>query len=137
MTRPKDNNKRRVILDLSYPKGNSLNDYVDRDLFDGSPFKLKFPSIDDITQYIATLNDPLVAKIDVSRAFRNLRIDPADTLKLGFQWRGKFYVDGYLAFGFLHGSASYQLVSDFIAWRMNELGFTIFPYLELPLWPSG
>ena len=35
LTRPKDVDKRRVILNLSYPKGKSLNDHVDKHNFDG------------------------------------------------------------------------------------------------------
>ena len=41
MTHPKEKKRRRVILDLSYPKGNSLNDHVPKDLFDGTLFVLK------------------------------------------------------------------------------------------------
>ena len=36
LTRPKDNNsKRRAILDLSFPPGQSVNDLVDKQRFDG------------------------------------------------------------------------------------------------------
>ena len=35
LTRPKDGDKRRVIMDLSYPKGNAVNDFVNKDAFDG------------------------------------------------------------------------------------------------------
>ena len=42
MTRPKDVDKRRIILDLSYPRGTSLNDHVDRDKFDQKNFALNF-----------------------------------------------------------------------------------------------
>ena len=46
LTRPKDNNERRVILDLSFPKGNLLNDQVSKNLFDGTEFQLKLPLVD-------------------------------------------------------------------------------------------
>ena len=36
LTRPKDIDKRRVILDFSYPQGSSLNDQVDKLAFDNS-----------------------------------------------------------------------------------------------------
>ena len=52
LTRPKDGNKRRVILYLSYPYGESVNDQVDRHHFDGSKFTLRFPTIDDIVSEI-------------------------------------------------------------------------------------
>ena len=52
LTRPKDTDKRRVILNLSHPYSHSVNDHVHKNAFDSSPFMLKFPSIDDITQSI-------------------------------------------------------------------------------------
>ena len=52
MTRPKDNGSRRVILDLLYPHGHSVNSHVDKNKFDQSFFVLKFPSIDHITEDI-------------------------------------------------------------------------------------
>ena len=44
LTRPKDTDKRRVILDLSFPPGQSVNDLVNKQRFDGCKFTLKFPS---------------------------------------------------------------------------------------------
>ena len=49
LTRPKDVNKRRTILNLSHPYGQSVNDHVDKDKFDSATSSLKFPSIDNIT----------------------------------------------------------------------------------------
>ena len=130
MTRPKDGNKRRVILDLSYPKGSSLNTFVDSATFDQVHFRLKFPSIDQITTYINTLHNPRIAKVDISRAFRHLKIDPADALKLGLFWNNSYYIDANCPFGFVHGSAAFQMVSDLVAHAMKVKGFTIFPYLD-------
>ena len=52
LTRPKDNDKRRVIFNLSHPKGASVNDNVTRDTFDGALFALKLPTIDTIVDKI-------------------------------------------------------------------------------------
>ena len=88
LTRPKDGDKCWVILNLSYPKGNSVNDHVDKQHFDHNKFILIFPTIDDIANEIVSIGkDTLLAKIDVARAFRNLRVDPADALKLGIKWQ--------------------------------------------------
>ena len=88
MTRQKEGDSRRVILDLLYPKGNSLNDHVTKDLFDGTLFTLKLPSIDGITHdIINTENDP------VERAFRNLHVDPADSLKFGLKVNDQYFLD--------------------------------------------
>ena len=45
-------NNRCVILNLSQPYGNSVNSHVEADKFDGFPFILKFPTVDDIAHGI-------------------------------------------------------------------------------------
>ena len=131
LTRPKDHNKRRVILELSYPKGQSLNDQVDRNLFDGLAFILKFPSVDDIVQEIVTHGDDVtLAKIDVARAFRNLHVDPADALKLGIIWGSDAYIDAAVAFGWVHGSAASQRVSDAVTFILAKKGIKLFAYID-------
>ena len=83
LTRPKDIDKRRIILDLSFPHGQSLNDQVDKEQFDNSQFLLKFSSVDDIVDEICRHgNNVTIAMINMAQAFRNLRVDPADALKL-------------------------------------------------------
>ena len=68
LTRPKDTDNRRIILDLSFPKGLSLNDQVDKTRFDTSEFCLRFPSTDDIANEICKHGDDVtIAKIDVAR----------------------------------------------------------------------
>ena len=56
MTRPKHNScKRRTILDLSWPKGVSVNGGVTPDVYLDTYFKLTYPSIDHITQKLKEL----------------------------------------------------------------------------------
>ena len=94
LTRPKDGSERRVILNLSYPYGNSLNDKVNKSRLDGLQFILRFPSVDDfLAKILETPGDVYLSKIDVARAFRNLRVDPVDTLKFGIYWPGKYFID--------------------------------------------
>ena len=100
LTRPKDGDKHRVIIDLSYPKGNAVNDFVNRDAFDGTEFTLRFPTIDDIANdIIGCIDDPVRFNVDIACAFHNLCVDPADSLKFGVQWQGKLYLDIAVAFG--------------------------------------
>ena len=123
LTGPKDGNNRRVILNLSFPAGASLNDAVTRDIFDGRPFALRFPSVDDILESIrAVQGTAMLAKIDVARAFRNLRVDPVDTFKFGIKWGNKFYL--------VHGSASFQMTSDAILYIMRRHNCRIFAYID-------
>ena len=110
LTRPKDGNKRRVIVNLSYPPGQSLNDQVTRDMFD--------------------TEDPMLFKIDVSRAFRNLRADPVDAVKLGICWADKWYIDPAIAFGWASGTSAFQMVADAISFIMAKENCKIFAYVD-------
>ena len=131
MSRPKDSNKRRIILDLSYPRGNSPNDHVDRVKFDHSHFLLKFPTVDNIVHSIRnTQGFPLLFKVDVARAFRNLRVDPADGIKFGIKWQNSYYLDPVTAFGWVHGLASFQICSDAVAYIMMQKGIQIHCYID-------
>ena len=131
MSRPKEGNKRRIILDLSYPKGNCLNDHVNRKQFYNSDFCLRFPTVDNIVNSIRnTGNFSLLFKVDVARACRNLRVDPADGLKFGIKWQDSYYLDPVIAFGLVHGSASFQICSDAVAYIMKQKGFEIHCYID-------
>ena len=131
LTIPKDQGKRRIILDLSYPRGTALNDQIDRSRFDGDLFCLKFPSIDDIVQEICSHKDDVViSKIDVARAFRNLHVDPADALKLGIRWSDDVYVDVAVAFGWVHGSTAFQHVSDAVTFTMANARVKMLAYTD-------
>ena len=131
LTRPKDLDIRRVILDLSHPQGLSLNDQVDKLAFDTSKFLLQFPSIDDIVQEICNHGDNVtIAKIGVARAFRNLHVDPADAVKLGIKWHDDVFIDVSVVFKWVHGSASFQHVSDAITYIMGKAGAKMFAYID-------
>ena len=105
LTRPKDTDKCRIILDLSFPRGLSFNDQVDKNRFDVSEFWLKFLSTDDIANEICKHGDNVtVAKIDMARPFRNLRVDLADALKLGIKWKDDAFIHVSVAFGWFMGA---------------------------------
>ena len=78
VTREKPNApNRRLIIDLSWPKNNSVNAGVDKNSYLGSEFSLTFPTIDDITKELVGPGCHIY-KVDISRAFRHLKIDPLD-----------------------------------------------------------
>ena len=99
MTREKqDSNKRRVIVDLSYPEGHAVNTGVAKDKYLDSKFTLSLPSIDVITNKVKKLGRGcLLYKIDISRAFRHLTIDPRDYDLLGLK-TDSYFLDLNLAF---------------------------------------
>ena len=81
---PKGNTvKWRLIVDLSHPRGHSVNDGIPKSLC-----SLKYVTIHEAIQGILQLGwGALLAKIDIKSAFRLLPIHPADGHMLGMQWR--------------------------------------------------
>ena len=109
LTRPKDNNKRGVILNLCHPLGHSINDEVDRLRFDNRYFTLILPVIVDILEDICVKQDPVLFKIDI-----------AHTFKFGMKWQGKYFLDGGIAFRWVHVMSVLQVVMDPIAHIMKK-----------------
>ena len=99
-------------MDLSYPEGLSVNAGVDSDTYISTPFLLTLPTIDNITQKIRENGKgSLLCKIDLSRAFRQIKLDHKDYNLLGLFLDGIYY-DSCLPFGFKHGSGIFQRMSD-------------------------
>ena len=90
LSRPKSGDTCRVIVNLSAPYGASVNDCITNELYDGVPFKLRYPTVEDIVTAIEQFrSDVLLSKIDVSQAFHNLHTDPGDFDLLGLSWWGQ------------------------------------------------
>lgn len=80
MTREKKlSDKRRIIVDLSWPAGSSVNAGTPKDTYDGYPYKLRLPGADDIIALIQRNGrDSYLWSVDISRAIRKLPADPLD-----------------------------------------------------------
>ena len=99
-----DSDRRRVIVDLSWPLGASVNAGIDKTTYLDSRLDLTFKIIDDITNELKALGKgALLYKVDVSQVFRHVKIDPTDYDLLGLQWNG-VYLDMCLPFRMRHGS---------------------------------
>ena len=121
MTRAKQNSdKRRTIVDLTWPKNASVNAAVQKNVYLGSHFLLKYPSLDDITTELRKLGPgALIYQVDISRAFRHIRIDPGDIDLLGIRHKSLF-LDGSLPFGFRLGSGIFERCSDAIRYIIHN-----------------
>ena len=69
-------------------------------------------------------------KIDLSRAFCQLRIDPHDFNLLCLKWEGKYYIDLYCPFGHKSGSMSMSRLTQLFTYIMREKGYTICSYVD-------
>ena len=81
-----DSDSKRTIMDLSWPEGHSVNYGVSKDVYLGTQFVLKYPSIDSTTSSLRKLGPAaMIYKIDISRAFRQIKVDPGDIDLLGLK----------------------------------------------------
>ena len=131
LSRPKTDDTRRVIVNLSHPWGQAVNDHISNEIYDGVPYSLKYPSVQDIVDAVDALGgDVLLSKIDISRAFRNLRVDPLDYDLLGLKWKGNSYLDISIPMGMRTGSALCQRMTDVIRYVMASHGVIIRNYID-------
>jgi hypothetical protein len=95
MVRPKPNGSVRVILNLSAPKGRSVNDGID---------KKEFPAtMSSTAAWLAVLNEAgrgcLMTKTDWAAAYKHITVREEDTDLQWFSWCGKFFKELCLIFG--------------------------------------
>ena len=96
----------------------------------GVDFALTFPSIDNVTKAVLKFGKNChIAKIDISRAFKHLPIDPRDIKFLGLFWNG-YFIERNLCFGYKNGSALFQRFSDSIRFIMSQEGHFIQNYVD-------
>ena len=110
--------KWRLIIDLSYSKGHSINDGISKPLCE-----LHYVTIDEAIDKIAQLgNGSLLAKIDIRSAFRLLPIHPADCHLLAMRWNNSLYIDTSLPFGLRSAPKLFNILADLLSWIIHIKG---------------
>ena len=131
-TRPKkDSEERRVIVDLSFPPGQSVNDGIMKDNYLGFSTQLTFPKTDDFALRIYTLGTgALMFKIDLKRYFRQLDLDPGDYSLVGYVINHQLYFDKMVPMGVRTGPYIAQRVSSAITWIVKQLEYFLLNYVD-------
>ena len=117
---PKDRqqNKWRLIVDLSFPMGHSVNNGIPRHLC-----SLKYISIEDTVQEILSQGTgTILSKIDIKSAFGILPVHPEDRNLLGMCWNNAIYIDTCLPFGLRSAPKLFNLLADLLAWILEQKG---------------
>ena len=133
MTRPKkDSSSRRVIVDLSMPQDASVNSGIPRNSLDGAPFKLRLPNPATLAAKILEYGPGcLLYKVDLSRAYRQLRTDPLDWPFLMLQWDDQHYLDISIPFRLRHGASACQRTTEAVsAIAKEEARADTAPYID-------
>lgn len=123
--------KRRVVMDLSFPPDNSVNDGIPSNSYLDNDFKLFLPGIDRLREFIINKGQGcFVYKKDLKRAYRQLPVDPKDYKYLGFQWDGQFYFDLRCPFGLRSSALICQRTTKAVIYIFTQEGFTADVYLD-------
>ena len=132
MTAPKkDSEYRRVVMDLSWPAGCSINDGVSREAYVDGPMTIKLPTVDYMEARLIELGrGAFMYKTDLSRGYRQLRIDPSDWGFLGFTHNGRFFVDMCPPFGLRSSAMMMQRTSKAISFIHGRRGLRSEPYID-------
>ena len=125
MTADKDQGSKRTVFDASF--GNfSLNQNTPQKEYLGEDYVFTFPSVLDLADLIVkTGRGCLLWKRDLSRWFLQIPVDPGDYDKLGFIWRGQFWIFTSYVWGTRHAGYAGQRVSSAILHILKKLGLEL------------
>ena len=117
---PKKNRpgKWRLIVDLSSPRGFSINDGISSDLS-----TLSYTSVDHLASLVLSHGKgALLVKADIQEAYRMIPIHPDDQHLLGIRWNECMYIDRMLPFVLRSAPKIFMVVADALQWILNSLG---------------
>ena len=99
---------------------------------EGADFKLRLPSPQAFEAKIRELGmGTLMYKVDLSRAYRQLRSDPFDWAFLGISWQQENFIDVAIPFGLRHGASACQRTTMAVAEiAQGKFGAIIYPYID-------
>ena len=127
----KDAADRRVILDLSFPKGSAVNDFISKEFYLEEKIDLVYPKVDDFIQLIKQKGQGcLLFKTDLSRAYRQLSYDPISFNLVAFVWRKHIFCDTVLTMGSRSSAYCCQKFTNAISFIMFKLGIYVLNYLD-------
>ena len=108
----------RMIVDLSAPKGGSINDGIDESLA-----SLSYIAVEMAADKVLQLGrHTLMAKTDVKSAFRIIPVHTDDWHLLGLEWKGSLYIDTVLPFGLRSAPKLFSVVADALQFIAHSYG---------------
>lgn len=110
----RDKSKIRLIHDLSYPHGQSVND-----LIDAEEYSLQYESVDSAVRACRVYSFPYLSKIDLQDAYKAIAVRPEDWHLLGFSWglpggESHIYFSKVLSFGLRSAPALFDVFAQVV-----------------------
>ena len=112
---PKKDGTYRIILDLSSPRGSSINEYISKERY-----SVRYSTFDDAVALVSALGpSAYMAKLDVKHAFRLCPVREADWVHLGYCWNGQYFIDTRLPFGSRSSPFIFNSFADALLWILT------------------
>ena len=116
-----------LIVDLSSPKGGSVNNGINSDLC-----SLQYATVDMLAVLVLQVGrGAFLVKADIKEAYRNIPVHTDDRPLLGIRWEGSTFVDNILPFGLRSAPMIFSAVADAAQWMLVQRGIQrILHYLD-------
>ena len=114
--KPHQPGKWRLIVDLSHPKGRSMNDGIEAELC-----SLRYTSVDEaVRRSLQMGRGTWLTKLDIEVAYRIVPVHPEDRPLLGMMWGKGLYMDTALPFGLRSAPKIFNVLADSLQWILEE-----------------
>ncbi|MCP4262038.1 MAG: hypothetical protein GY774_31735, partial [Planctomycetes bacterium] len=111
----KESGKVRLIHNLSFPYGDSVNSHTPRDFC-----TVHYETLDDCLKIVSLLGkNSLIAKADLADAYNCLLVSKLDFKFLGFSWKSKFYFGKTLPMGAGISCQQFERLSTAVQWILR------------------
>lgn len=119
--KPHQPGRYRLIVDLSAPRGASINDGIPAELS-----SLAYITVDQAARLVARSGrGALMAKTDLHSAYRHVPVHQEDQRLLGLEWDGQTFRDTALPFGLRSAPKIFSAVADDLAWALQCEGVSL------------
>ena len=123
--------ERRVIVDLSWPHGASVNDGISKDVYLGELINLHYASVQQVCEMVIERGRGAhIYKRDLRHAYRQIPVDPRDYKYLGYFWNDSLYFDTALAMGQRNAAMACSRTTKAIMYMHAMDGYTGTSYLD-------
>ena len=129
---PKDDlDERRIIVDLSWPHGSSVNDGISKDHYLGEIIELHYASVTEVCRMAMEVGKgAVIYKRDLRRAYRQVPVDPRDYCYLGYCWEDKYFFDTVLCMGQRNAAMACSRTTRAVMYMHHQKGHLGTSYLD-------
>ena len=118
MVPKKEPNAFRIIHNLSYPEGNSINNHIPKEFT-----TVRYETLDHVINLLTTFGrGALIGKTDIEDAFRIIPIHPSCYHLFGFSWNSQFFYDRCLPMGCAESCRIFERLSCTLQWVLQNRG---------------